>query len=228
MEIIRESTKAIVACGTSNGPNDLYRLTLAPEEASQSHTTLAAYHGALPAQNQATNKDASLWHQRTGHISPEYLRALRNAAEGVDIPQVPDSLHCDACHLASQRRQNNREPHKRAEKPFERVYSDVSGPHECTALNERWFVVFIDDHTRYEWVFILRTKGDVKDAVAQFFKLIERQYGVQVKVLHTDNGGEYVNGVLKARAANQGWVHEKTAPYNPEQNGPPERAMGVI
>ena len=61
------------------------------------------------------------------------------------------------------------------------------------------------------------------DAAAAFMKQVERQFGVKVCVLHTDNGGEYTNNKLKLKAAEEGWIHETTATHNPERNGPTQR-----
>lgn len=46
--------------------------------------------------------------------------------------------------------------------------------------------------------------------------------------MHTDNGCEYVNNEFKTYLENEEIVHERTAPYIPEQNGRVEREMRTI
>ncbi|CAK1579746.1 unnamed protein product [Parnassius mnemosyne] len=49
-----------------------------------------------------------------------------------------------------------------------------------------------------------------------------------IRILHTDNGREYVNKVFKEYLDKEGIVHELTAPYSPEQNGRAERENRTI
>ena len=63
-----------------------------------------------------------------------------------------------------------------------------------------------------------------KSDVPQFIK---NKFKHSVKVLHTDNGREYVNKELKTYLEKEGIriTHECTAPYTPEQNGRAEREL---
>ena len=53
--------------------------------------------------------------------------------------------------------------------------------------------------------------------------MVETQSGQNVKVLRTDNGGEYISKEFNVFCQEAGIVHQLTAPYSPQQNGVSER-----
>ena len=53
--------------------------------------------------------------------------------------------------------------------------------------------------------------------------MVEKSSGMKVKVLRTDNGGEYTSKEFKQYLKKQGTQHELTAPKTPQQNGVAER-----
>ena len=72
------------------------------------------------------------------------------------------------------------------------IHSDVCGPFSVQSIGgSRYFVTFIDDFSRYTKVFIMKDKGEVLDKVKEFVNLAENVTGQRVKVLRSDNGGEY-------------------------------------
>ena len=78
--------------------------------------------------------------------------------------------------------------------PFMLIHSDVWGPAKNPSLNgSRWFVSFIDDHTRMTWVCLMKSKNEVSSLFQKFHKMIATQYQSHIQVLRTDNGGEFVN-----------------------------------
>ena len=68
-----------------------------------------------------------------------------------------DGMHkvCEACQLGKQTK--NVFPHEKSicKKPLEVVHSDVWG-RGC-----RYYVSFIDDHTRKVWVYFMKEKSEV-------------------------------------------------------------------
>jgi hypothetical protein len=104
------------------------------------------------------------------------------------------------------------------------VHSDVWGPTNTPSLNEsRWFVSFIDDHTRMTWICLMKSKSEVSSLFQQFHKMIATQYQTNIQVIRTDNGGEFINHSLKDYLNTHGIIHQTTCPYTPQQNGVAER-----
>ncbi|XP_059289454.1 uncharacterized protein LOC132042971 [Lycium ferocissimum] len=87
-----------------------------------------------------------LWHYRLGHPSFYYLRHL--------LPQLfrnknPSLFQCEFCEMAKHHRSFFPSQKYQASKPFTMIHSDVWGPSRISTMSgKRWFVTFIDDHTR--------------------------------------------------------------------------------
>ena len=67
----------------------------------------------------------------------------------------------------------------------------------------------------------MEEKKEVFTRLGQFFAMVERQFSKQVKVLHSDNGTEFV--CMDNYLQNHGIVHETSCTGTPQQNGRVER-----
>ena len=71
------------------------------------------------------------------------------------------------------------------------VHSDVCGKLETKSLSgAEYFVTFIDDKSRFVWVYTLKHKSEVFEKFTEWKSMVEKSSGMKVKVLRTDNGGE--------------------------------------
>ncbi|XP_059281162.1 uncharacterized protein LOC132034831 [Lycium ferocissimum] len=50
-----------------------------------------------------------------------------------------------------------------------------------------------DDVSRYTWVKFLKEKSEALSKLAEFKTIMEKEFGVKIKCLHSDNGGEYMS-----------------------------------
>ena len=57
----------------------------------------------------------------------------------------------------------------------------------------KYFLTFIDDKTRYTWIYVLKHKSQVFEKFLEWKALIEKSTGEMLKTLQTDNGGEYTS-----------------------------------
>jgi hypothetical protein len=95
--------------------------------------------------------EGQLWHERLGHISAERLRRL-------GIEHAPDT--CNFCLLGKQTHQPFQTNKEQSNLPLELVYSDICGPISPTSIgNSRYFISFIDDCTRYCWIYPIPDKS---------------------------------------------------------------------
>jgi hypothetical protein len=68
------------------------------------------------------------------------------------------------------------------------------GPLPHPSINkERYVLIFVDNFSCFTSIFFLRKKSKVFQHLKYFKSLVEIQSGKKIKVLQTDNGGEYVN-----------------------------------
>ena len=86
-----------------------------------------------------------------------------------------------------------------------------------------YYVSFIDDFSRKTWIYFLRKKSEVFDRFKEFKALVENQTEKQIKVLRTDNGGEFCGNEFEEFCKKCGIARQKTTPYTPQQNGVVER-----
>ena len=86
-----------------------------------------------------------------------------------------------------------------------------------------YFVVFLDDRTRMSWIYFLKHKSEVFDVFVNFYNMIPTQFHTSLKILRSDNGGEYVSHKMKDFILEHGMLHQTTCPDTPQQNGVAER-----
>lgn len=111
----------------------------------------------------------------------------------------------------------------------ETIVSDVWGPHLIPSkTGKRYFVSFQDVTSRFSWVYFMTRKDEVLSNFKILNSLFKNQYGQGVKILRTDNGGEYINSSFKEYMEAEGIIHQRTVPYNPAQNGIAERLNRTI
>ncbi|KAI0515759.1 hypothetical protein KFK09_008426 [Dendrobium nobile] len=91
-----------------------------------------------------------LWHGRLGHPDTRKLQCL--AQQHSNIRSTITSKYCNTCNLAKSHRLPSLISSSFTTAPFEIVHSDVWGPSPIISLNGfRYFVTFIDEHTKYCW-----------------------------------------------------------------------------
>jgi transposase InsO family protein len=74
------------------------------------------------------------------------------------------------------------------------VHLDVRGPMLVVSITgSMYYVSFIDDFSCKTWIYFLKTKDEVFSRFQEFKALVENQMWKKIKVLRSDNGGEYTS-----------------------------------
>ncbi|CAI7898369.1 unnamed protein product, partial [Closterium sp. NIES-53] len=100
--------------------------------------------------------------------------------------------------------------------------------------HERYFLLVVDDYSRYTTVFPLRSKGEVPGVLIDWICGTRRQlsesFGSDLPVLrlHSDRGGEFSSDLLRAFCRLEGIRQTFTLPASPQQNGIAERRIGMV
>lgn len=109
------------------------------------------------------------------------------------------------------------------------IHLDIYGSMSTRDLSgAEYFDNFIDDYSRKTWIYFLKTKDEVFNRLREFEALVENVTGKKIKVLRSDNGGEYIDKDFTDFCANEGIRREWTTLYNPHQNGAAERKNKTI
>jgi hypothetical protein len=74
----------------------------------------------------------------------------------------------------------------------------------------------------------MKTKDEVFSWFQEFKSLVENQTSRKIKVLRSDNGGEYTSSAFKEFCVDSGVKRDLTVSYNPQQNGVSERKNRLI
>lgn len=74
---------------------------------------------------------------------------------------------------------------------------------------------FVHDFTRNTWVYLMKFKSDSVMIIRDFTFLVENQYGSTLKIIRTNNGGEFVNRHSVDLFSIKGILHQRTCPYTP-------------
>ena len=63
------------------------------------------------------------------------------------------------------------------------IHSDVWGPSLINSIGEsRYFVVFVDDYSRYRWVFLMHFCDELLNIYRNFANMVKTQFSKTIKV----------------------------------------------
>ena len=79
---------------------------------------------------------------------------------------------------------------------LEIIYSDICCP-DMDAHGPKYFISFIDDYSRYMYLYMLHIKDEALDAFKVFMAEVEKQCGKQIKIVRTYRGEEYYGRYTK-------------------------------
>jgi transposase InsO family protein len=84
-------------------------------------------------------------------------------------------------------------------------------------------LLLVDDHSRYMRVMVLGSKGEAAYAIRRTQTATEAECGRKLRVLRTDNGGEFTAAEFASYCVEEGIQRHYSASYSPQQNGVVER-----
>jgi len=143
------------------------------------------------------SNESDLWHSHFCHASYGSLMWLANLNL---IPKF-NLVKKSKCHVCVESKQP-RKPHKATKvrnlAPLELIHSDLYKMNGIlTKGDKRYFITFIDDSTRFCYVYPLKTK----DEALHYFKVykaeVEYQLERKIKHLRSDRGGNISQMILK-------------------------------
>ncbi|CAI7889711.1 unnamed protein product [Closterium sp. NIES-54] len=187
-----------LATFTHQPGSSLYTLTTVSPPAAESGQVAASGH-VFAAASQSGPESASgscrllshqtlLWHHRLGHPSLPRFRGMASHRAAPNSSEFPPT-----------------------EAPLQTLHMDMWGPARVRGQGpERYFLLVVDDYSRYTTVFPLRRKGEVTER------------------LPFDRGGEFSFDLLRALCRVESIRQTFMLPASPQQNGIAERRIGMV
>ena len=104
------------------------------------------------------------------------------------------------------------------------MYSDVCNSNDVlTHGGKRYFIIFIDDFSKYCYVYLVNHKNELFDKFKVYKTEVENQLERKIKILRSDRGGEYTSLDISTFCEMHDIIHEGTPSYAPQSNGIAER-----
>ena len=112
---------------------------------------------------------------------------------------------------------------------FDLIHSDVWGPSPISTLGgSRYFVIFVDDFSRYTWIYLFKNRSELYQIYLDFTKMIETQFSKPIKVFRSDNAQEYKAHEFTSILHQFGTVPHSSCPGTSQQNGRAESKLRHI
>ncbi|CAI7729722.1 unnamed protein product [Closterium sp. NIES-54] len=230
-----------LATFTRRPGSSLYRLATEPPQVAASAQVSASGQVAASCSCRLLSHQTLLWHHRLGHPSLPRLCGMHSrvlvSSLPRSLPPLPPSPAppCLPCVEGRQRAAPHSSSFPLMTAPLQTLHMDVWGPARVSGQGrERFFLLVVDDYTRYTTVFPLCSKGEVTYVLIPWIRTVRLQlrerFGTDLLVLrlHSDRGGEFSSDLLRDFCRGEGILHSFTLPDSPQQNGIAERRIGLV
>ena len=181
-----------------------------------------------PSSTVTSNDKLLYWHRKFGHVNPATLVQMSKYKTVSNMPVLQGNVICNDCIQAKQSAVPHNVVAHRKTSMFELIHSDTSEIQTETMFREQHFISFIDDYTRYIWVFALEQRTQVTQTILNFIELVKVHYKCDIKEFKSDNAPEHKSLALQSKYAQLSIVPHYTVPYLPEQNGLSEKFIDTL
>ncbi|CAI7885469.1 unnamed protein product [Closterium sp. NIES-54] len=230
-----------LATFTHRPGSSLYTLTTEPNQVAESAKVSASGPVAAPCSCRLLSHQTLLWHRRLGHPSMPRLRGMHLCllVSGLprSLPPLPPlpAPPCLPCIMGRQRAAPHSSSFPPTTAPLQTLHMDVWDPARISGQDrERYFLLVVDDYTRYTTVFPLHNKGEVLDVLIPSIRAFRLQLrerfreDLPVLCLHSDRGGEFSSDLLRDFCRGEGILQSFTLPASPQKIWVAERRIGLV
>ena len=149
----------------------------------------------------------------------------KDLVSGLPNIKFQDNILCDACVKGKQTRTSFKTKDMiSTNKTLDIVHMDLFGPSRTTSLAGNFYaLVIVDDFSRYTWTLFLASKNDACKAFKKLAKVLQNESDNNIKLIHSDHGGEFQNAKFDRFCEKHGIIHNYLTRRTPQQNGVVER-----
>lgn len=151
--------------------DELYRLNL---DNLYAETLMTLHHNAGTKRSLVNECSVFLWHKRLGHISKERMERLvkNEILPSLDFTDLNVCVDC----IKGKQTKHIKKGATRSTQLLEIIHTDICGPFDASSFNkERYFITFINDFSRYGYVYLLHEKSQAVNALEVYINEVERQ-----------------------------------------------------
>ncbi len=139
-------------------------------------------------------ENIGILHKQVGHIYFQCFKLMKkqNLIGGLPkfgIEEVMSKVY-ETCQLGKQTRHPFPiQTTNVSSKPLKMIHLDVWTTKIKSIEGCKYYMNFIDDHTKKVWVYFTKHKGEMFQHFLNFKTLVEKEKGVSIKCLMLDGGG---------------------------------------
>lgn len=85
----------------------------------------------------------------------------------------------------------------------------------------KYFLLFVDDCSQYQWIYLLSHKSQVASIFLHFKAMVQRKFNATIKQVQNDGGTEF--STLETYLFWKGYIRRISCPHISFQNGVEER-----
>jgi hypothetical protein len=164
-----------------------------------------------------------IWHNKLGHPSQPMLQHIFSTFQlPISHSKTIQSI-CSSCQLGKIKQLAFLDSSRVSHAPLELIHSDVWISPLSSINGSKFYVLFIDDFSRYTWFFPIHNKYNVFGMFVKFKCLVENLFTFKIKQFQTDGGGEYLSNTFTNFLSTHGILHKVTCPHTSQQNEIAER-----
>jgi hypothetical protein len=184
---------------------------------------------SIQAQVHVVMNPCELWHRRFGHLNYRALPSFPDMVTGMPpIKLIHDGM-CNGCALGKHVKKPYSSSSRRSKGILDLIHSDICGPMTVPSMSGcLYYVIFIDDYSRKSWIYFMKAKSETFAKFQEFKTFIEKQTGLHIRALRSNNGGEFDSHHFNDLCRETRIKRALIVPYKPQQNGVAERKNRTI
>jgi hypothetical protein len=114
------------------------------------------------------------WYNRLGHVSNRVVEQIIRRNNLLSSQESVNRSVCDAWQQAKSHQLPYSSSMSASKFPLELVYSDVWGPTPESVERKKYYVFFIDDFSKFTWIYLIKFKSEVFQKFQEFQAFVKR------------------------------------------------------
>ena len=127
---------------------------------------------------------SSTWHRRLGHPSSFVVQQVLRNNNISYSPEISPYI-CDPCQLAKSHQLPYPTSTSVSTVSLEHIFSDVWGPAPLSVGKHAYYVSFIDDFSKFTWIYLLKHRSEVYQVFLNFQQFVECKFARKIVTMQT-------------------------------------------